>query len=277
MADRFVFTVTTGRSGTVWLADLLRRNLRDAAVFHERVGWNCFGVVTPDLSDFTTFNNAGNTPKVRDFWRRKFALDRAGPRRVHAEASHLLAKAGLLENLDLLTEGGATIEVILLRRDVLATVWSFHNRFDFVNNGLAWAFYLDAAWPNVIVDGRPFREFHAPGRALWYVIEMRARAAYYRQLMEGTPGIRFHAADLERLVEPAGAEALLRAMGFAQSPSVDCPPPRNEGGASFFGEEDRANLARLVARFAFDEEDLARRFIASGRRLAHGAPVRATG
>jgi len=38
VADRFVFTVTTGRSGTLWLAELLRRNLEDAVVFHERVG-----------------------------------------------------------------------------------------------------------------------------------------------------------------------------------------------------------------------------------------------
>lgn len=233
--------------------------------------------MTPDLSDFTTLNNAGNTPKVRDFWRRKFALDRAGPRRVHAEASHLLAKAGLLENLDLLTERGATIEVILLRRNVLATVWSFHNRFDFVSNGLAWAFYLDAAWPNTIVDGKPFLEFHTPGRALWYVIEMCARAAHYRQLMQGTRAVRFHTVDLERLVEPAGARKLLDVMDLAPSSPVDCPPPRNEGMTSFFGEQERESLARLVARFPFDEEDLARRFITSGRRLAHGAVARRPG
>ena len=86
MADRFVFTITTGRSGSAYLADLLGSNLQDATVFHERTGWLNFGVVTPDLSDFTVFNSIGNVEKVQAFWRRKLERDLAGPRRVHAEA-----------------------------------------------------------------------------------------------------------------------------------------------------------------------------------------------
>ncbi len=272
MAERFVFTITTGRSGTAYLAELLKTNLEDAAVFHERTGWLNFGVVTPDLSDFTVFNSAGNIAKVREFWKRKLGRDLATPQRVHAETSHLLAKAGLLENIDLLTDAGGQVEVIVLRRDVLATLWSFYNRFDFVNNGLAWAFYLDLAYPNVIVDGTPFRELGVAGRALWYIIEMRARGEYYRQLLAAQNGLRFHACSLDGIAEETGAREMFEAMDLAPSKAVICPPPRNEGAKPFFGEREREQLATLVGRFAFDEVDLARRFIDSGRRLAEGAP-----
>ena len=136
MADRFVFTITTGRSGTTYLAELLARNVPDSRVWHERTSFQSFGVDTPDLSHFTLFNSVGNVPKVQGFWRRKFARDRKTDRTVHGEASHLLAKAGLLENIGMLTNSGATVDVVILKRDVADTVWSFYNRFDLVNNGL---------------------------------------------------------------------------------------------------------------------------------------------
>jgi len=270
VADRFVFTITTGRSGSAYLAELLGTNLENAAVFHERTGWLNFGVVTPDLSDFTVFNSVGNVEKVQAFWRRKLERDLAGPRKVHAEASHLLAKAGLLENLGVLTDKGATVEIIVLQRDVLATLWSFYNRFDFVNNGLAWAFYLDIAYPNVIVDSTPFRPHGVAGRALWYIFEMRVRAAYYRHLMADHAGVRFHSVDLKEIAEPAGAQALFDAMELAPARPVACPPPRNETSQNFFGEREKEALAKLVARFAFDEEELGLAYFRSGRRLADG-------
>ena len=273
MVERYIFTVTTGRSGTAYLAELLARNLTDAAVFHERTGWSSFGVVTPDLSDFTLFNSVGNVEKVQTFWRRKFAHDGKGPKRIHAEASHLLAKAGLLENIGLLTGQGARVDVVLLRRDVAATVWSFYNRFDFVNNGLAWLFYLDLAYPNVIVSAQPFREHGVAGRALWYIVEMRVRAAYYRELLAGQPGLRFHDVGLDDIAQPAGARGLLTAMELAPPGEIDCPAPRNENPGTHFGPRDREALGRLTERFVFDADELARRFIASGRRLGDGPPT----
>lgn len=275
MAERFVFTITTGRSGSAYLAALLGENLEDAAVFHERTGWLNFGVVTPDLSDFTFFNSLGNVAKVQAFWKRKFRRDLAGPKRVHAEASHLLAKAGLLENIGLLTGKGATVEVVLLNRDVLATLWSFYNRFDFVNNGLAWAFYLDISYPNIIVNPEPFRAHGVAGRALWYIFEMRTRAAYYRRLMDGQDGVRFHAVDLAGIAEPDGARALLDGMELTPARPVVCPPPRNETAQNFFGDKEKDALTRLVSRFSFDEEELALAYIDSGRRLAEGPPRKA--
>ena len=43
----FVFTLTTGRSGTLYLAQLLFQNLPDAECYHEIVGWDRFGPGNP--------------------------------------------------------------------------------------------------------------------------------------------------------------------------------------------------------------------------------------
>ena len=68
---RFVFTLTPGRTGTAYLAQLLRANLPHAEVHHEILGYDAFGVDSPDLSHLMQFNSRGNTPHVQAFWRRK--------------------------------------------------------------------------------------------------------------------------------------------------------------------------------------------------------------
>ena len=110
MSKTFIFTVTTGRSGTGYLTRLLSENLVDAEVHHERLGYQAFGVDTPDASHFTLFNSVGNVVQVQDFWRQKLT-----------EISHFNAKAGLIENLGGLHEHG-DVHLIVLYRDPLATL-----------------------------------------------------------------------------------------------------------------------------------------------------------
>jgi hypothetical protein len=81
----FVFTMTTGRSGTLYPAQLLAQNLPDAECYHEIVGWDRFGVDTPDLSHMTLFNSQGNVEKVQAFWRSKLARIAATPRQLYVE------------------------------------------------------------------------------------------------------------------------------------------------------------------------------------------------
>jgi len=270
VAERFVFTITTGRSGTVYLAELLKANLDDASVWHERTGFQAFGVDTPDLSHFTLFNSVGNVPRVNAFWRQKFGRDLETPTAIHAEASHLLAKAGLFENIRILLRKGVSVDVVILKRDIAATLWSFYNRFDFVNNGLAWAFYLDAAYPNVIVNSKAFLEHGAAGKGLWYIFEMRARASYYSRLLADEPGLRFHTAHLEEISKPEGAAQLLAAMDMLPAGGVTCPSVRNAKPFEFFGEKDRERLRKLTERFAFDEDEVAEAFLRTRRRLGSG-------
>ncbi len=153
MADankQFIYTITTGRSGTTYLTELLKRNIADAEVYHERSSYTRLGIDSPDASHFTLFNSVGNVAQVRAFWQQKFERDAAGPSSCYAELSHPLSKAGLIENLDLL-EGRGVVHLILLKRDILEILWSFVNRFDFENNAFTWLFTLDPFYPNVIV------------------------------------------------------------------------------------------------------------------------------
>ncbi len=129
-----LFTVTTGRSGTAYLAELLRANLPQAEVHHEILRYDAWGVDTPDLSDLAQFNAFGSTAKVQDFWRQKLGRIAAKPVAFYAETSHILAKAGLIENLAPLA-ARAQVVIILLRRDLLKTISSFQARGDFLNKG----------------------------------------------------------------------------------------------------------------------------------------------
>tara|TARA_B100000676_G_scaffold283271_1_gene309876 strand:+ start:9763 stop:10599 length:837 start_codon:yes stop_codon:yes gene_type:complete len=272
VARRFVFTITTGRSGTAYLAELFKQNLTDAAVWHERTGFTTFGVDAPDLSHFTLFNSRGNVSRVNEFWRGKFDRDLQTPTTIHAETSHLLAKAGLLENIEMLLAKGGQIEVVVLKRDVFDTLWSFYNRFDFVKNGLAWAFYLDAAYPNVIFDSEPFLEHGAAGKALWYIFEMRARGTDDRRLLDDQHGVRFHEANLEDIADVDAGQTLLTDMYMLPARGVTCPAARNTIPFQFFGEDERKKLRRFCDQFSFEEEAAASAaaFLERGRRLGEG-------
>lgn len=270
MADankQFIYTITTGRSGTAYLTELLKRNIADAEVYHERWSYTRFGIDTPDASHFTLFNSVGNVAKVRAFWQQKFERDAAGPRSCYAELSHPLPKAGLIENLDLL-RGRGVVHLIVLKRDILEILWSFMNRFDFENNAFTWLFTLDPSYPNVIVRSEPLRKYGAMGIALWYIVEMFTRAEYYRLLLSGTPDVLVHDASLDEIAGAEGAAELLDRLGVArQDNEVRLPDRKNETKSWFFGEAKHAEAKKLVNALKFDPVTMARKYYESGRRL----------
>lgn len=267
----FVFTATTGRSGTTYLGELLRANLSDASVYHERAGYLAFGVDSPDASHFTLFNSAGNVAPVQEFWRRKTARVLAETASWYIETSHLLLKAGLLENITPLTDSGK-VTVIVLRRNIADTVISFVERHDFVNPGFTWLWTLDWNYPNKIVDPKLLFRHGAAGAALWYVVEMQARAEYYKLLLEGAPNLRFVNAALEDIAISAGADQLLSTLTGRAVKDAVVPGRANELRSHRLSEAARDNLHGLVRRTNFDPAALARVFFESGRRLGSGNP-----
>ena len=162
---RFVFTIAPGRCGTRFLSSLLERNLPAAEVHHERIGYRSFGVHTPDASHFTLFNSVGNVSAVREFWSRKLTALRYGNQPHYVETSHFLAKAGLVENLDLLGDE-PEVHLIVLRRELFALAWSLANRMDFANFGFTWLFALDPRYPRIIVDPSPLDRFGMLGHCV---------------------------------------------------------------------------------------------------------------
>jgi len=247
-ARNFIFTLTTGRSGTRYLATLLRQNLPDAECHHEIHGWDRFGVDTPDVSHMTLFNSQGNVEKVRAFWRSKLQRIAATPRRFYVETSHLLMKAGLVENLAPLTAEG-TVHLIALERDPYATIVSFRNRFDFLGKASCWLWYLDPEYPRNLVPSQALVAHSLNGLCLWYILEVRARIARYEKLLSGEPRVVFHRVSLEELRSAQGVARLLQALGVAADPAnVRVPAPENVGRFLVkIDSAEQAAIRRLIA------------------------------
>ena len=268
MSRRLLYSISTGRCGTMFLANLIRANLREetAVVHHERLGFLNFGVHTPDLSHMTTFNAVGNVTHIREFWQRKLAYDQAESVPAYIEMSHVLAKAGLLENLDLIDKNRA-VDIVVLTRPIEDIVWSFVNHFDFAGYGFMWPFTLDPNYPNTILKLRP--EHLSPVRiAHWYVCEMWTRAAYYEQLLRDTPNLRFHRISLTDIADERGADAFIgRLFPDERSTSFVMPPKANETRSPYFPPAIRDEVQRICRDIPVDFGRIAAEFIRAGKRL----------
>ena len=95
----FVFTLTAGRTGSLFLAQLFHDHFPGAACFHEHLSYESFGLDTPDLSTLLLFNSVGNVPRVREFWKNKVKRMLNVNSSMYVETSHVLIKAGLVENI----------------------------------------------------------------------------------------------------------------------------------------------------------------------------------
>jgi len=254
----FVFTMSAGRTGTAYLADLLRRNVEGAETHHEILGWDRFGVDTPDVSHMTLYNSAGNHPKVQAFWQDKLGRIAAGPAQVYVETSHLLMKAGLVENLAPLVAAG-TVHLVALERDLYPTVISYRNRFDFLNKGMWWMWYLDPDYPRNILRAPKLLEAGLNGLCLWYIFEIQARSRFYAKVLAGQPRIRCHSVRLEEIAKADGAARLLSALDLpGTTPRVDLPPPKNEGKRRIdWGREEEDRIRALIRDCGVDPEAVA--------------------
>ena len=263
-----IYTLTPGRSGTVYLAELLKQNLPDALVYHERTGFPHFGVNTPDASHATTFNHVGNVNLVKEFWRNKLARDAMENPRWFVEISHHLAKAGLIENLDALT-GHRNTKLIFLRRDPFKVAWSYINRFEFINNGYTWLFSLDPAYPRRIVDSTEYCKQGVFGRSIWYVNEVYARQAYYQKLLATAESVSVYPVHLENIVEPAGAANFITNLtGIKFEPqTINLPSPQNAAPQIFFDDNVKQNVKALLDNLWQDPESAGADYFNAGHRL----------
>ncbi|HHO53005.1 MAG TPA: hypothetical protein ENK18_19540 [Deltaproteobacteria bacterium] len=263
---KLIFTLTAGRTGTGFLAQLLQANLPDAVVHHEHLGWRAFGLDTPDLSHLLRFNNEGFTEPVRAFWQRKLSriLELDVP--CYAETSHILMKAGLVEALSMLP-AGHEVHLIAQRRDWIQTLASYHRRFDLVNLGNRYLWYLDPGYQRRLVDPEPFLELGLHGLRLWYLLEIEVRSAWYR-LRSRPPSapITVHQTWLEQVTTRSGARELLSALG-APPGAIELPPKVNAGqGGIPVTESLLRQLSELVAQLGdFEPDSAARPLLHDGR------------
>lgn len=263
---KLVFSLSAGRTGTAFLAELIARNIPAAEVHHERIGYDDFGFENPDLSHMLLFNSRGNVGEVQRFWDQKLRRILAGEAEVYVETAHALMKAGLVENSVRVCQGH-DLHFVRLRRAAVPTLLSYERRGDFMNKSSQWLWYLDDQYPRSLVKSDAFRQFGLHGLALWYLLEVEFRAAYYKELYSTASGVHFHEADIDELNEEAAATALLDEIfggelgGFVIIPgktnaSPETTPPEPE--------TIRALEKLVTAAEKLDPLALAREYVSEG-------------
>ena len=264
MPKKYIFTLSTGRSGTAFLASLLEANLESVESHHEMLNFSSFD--TPEISTYTLFNSKGNISKVKNFWKKKFGKIKKCKNNYYVETSHLLAKAGLLENIDILTKD-SVVDIIILKRNILDTIQSFYNRNDFANLGNTWLWYLDPKYPKNIVPSGFLTSSGINGLRFWYILEIRARAYYYKTLFKKNKKVNFHEVDLERLSDRKKIKQLLNSLGQKiETRKVVITPKTNE---SVFVQplktRDVDMLKNFIKNHEKDSIKYAKKYIKSGK------------
>jgi len=247
MSDR-IFTISTGRSGTAWLADFFKENLKpdiEADVYHEGNLYLEFGTFRPGIRHLHEYNFIGNTERVRNFWKQKFSSDKYSDDKPAVETSHINAKAGLIENLDLLQEHEVTI--IHLKRDPVKTALSFQKRYDFANIGNKWIWYLDPEYKRNVVPYEHFKSLNYHGQLAWYICEMRARAKVLSDHYLKDKH-RYLEVDLEEITTPTGAKDLVQHFGFLKQEDVVIPEKINTTQSNQIGEKDKQQLSYIISK-----------------------------
>lgn len=220
---KFIFTVTTGRSGTAYLAELIARNREDCFCTHEILDPQAWGLLTPEVSQMMAYNHQKENPITDAFWKIKAQWTASNiEQSVYVETSHVLAKAGLVENLHRFRAFGEVI-LIFLHRSKEAVVESMYRRGDYACIGNMWLWLLDPKYPNNILEPK---DLSRRGLCSWYVDEMEARARAFRQELLPT-GQRIIEVSLDDIIHPPGAVKLFQAL-FGETPQrMEIPEPQN--------------------------------------------------
>ena len=265
MAKKYIFTITPGRTGTLFLAEFLIRNLPKCEVYHEILGYDSFGVDSPDLSTLTLFNSQGNIDQVKKFWKQKLTRIKTVKADYYAETSHILAKAGLMENIKYLGKD-AEVHFIILDRDIMKIMESLHARFDFLNIGDIWLWFLDPQYPIKVLDSIPFNYLGVHGARLWYIYEIRARSEYYKLKFKDKKNIFFHKVNVGSLNTTKGAKAFLSELGVKRNNSEIIIPPKlnvTEGKQAVIDKKTLEAIKKEMKK-PYDPKALAKEYIELG-------------
>jgi hypothetical protein len=180
---RLIFTVTTGRSGTGYLAHILK----------------CLPGVTSLLRAVQN-----NPDHAYAFWiEEKLPAIISTPHSIYIETSHLCCK-GFLEPL---MELGVTPDIIILSRPHRAVALShYHLNCIPGRTPLAQQFILNPNDPAVppLPDWKSFSDYQL---CYWYCLEIERRAAQYRDLFR-TTGSRVVDISLQELTQTTGFQRL---------------------------------------------------------------------
>lgn len=235
-----IFTLTGGRTGTAWLANLIRENTGEPCL-HEALDVNGFCTHTPCTKTLRWFNTHGYGGPVEQFWAEKMAVVAESPNWF--ETSHLLGKAGLCEHLTRFKALRDETKIIVLRRNLVKQCASYIFRGDFSHVANIWQFFLDRTYTNNLVSfdevQRVASDFAYP---IWYALEIEARQQFYVKRYGGD--LTFISVRLEDLINENGAINLLSQLGLAGRPVL--PDAANQGAT--VGNELRQEVERTIEK-----------------------------
>ncbi len=208
-----VFTVTSGRTGTAYLAECFRYNApADWQVEHEGPFFGGFGTFRPDISHLHAYNFNTHSDTIRNFWKRKLTH----LPKNYVETSHINCKAGLIENLDLLDD---RVVVIHLRRNIRDVFFSMAARGSMINKSDMWMWHLDPEYPMNLTAREVFAD-DMLGNIAWYLLEMETRS----QKMYDQCRCEWLEVQLEKIISPSGLALLLEYFDIAHKVT---PPNTN--------------------------------------------------
>ena len=237
---KYIFTFTTGRTGTAYLAEMLGQNLPNCFAVHERNRFGDYGVHTPDISHLHEFNCNGNTEYIKQFWKRKIEnMPKLPEQEYHVETSHILTKAGLMENLDMLD---GEVHIIIAERDFMDLMQSFHSRLDLLDIGNMWLWYLDPEYTRNLINFGPYEHVPGFGHRAWYIKETFARAEKYEK--EGKA--IFHHINTKNLSDEDTLKKLLKDISGEEPEEVHIPPPANVNPDQIPHTEEEIELIKTL-------------------------------
>jgi hypothetical protein len=174
---RLVLTVTTGRTGTSYLRNLLR-DLPELRCLHE-----------PVPSFVEVLRAAQRDPAVAEaFWlEKKLPFIRAQPGSIYFETGHLACK-GFIEPL---LAHDIVPDLVILQRDKIKVATSLYLLDTVPARSDSGLLYLLAPDDPGVTTIEGWRDLHDWALCYWYCLEIERRAAVYKQAVEGLGGRTF--------------------------------------------------------------------------------------
>ncbi|HVI50259.1 MAG TPA: hypothetical protein VM661_03520 [Candidatus Sulfotelmatobacter sp.] len=200
-----IFTVTSGRSGTLYLSELLK-SIPGVASFHE-----------PE-PDFTVFmRRAQVDPFIAyPFWLQfKLPMIQQHPEKIYVETSHLLCK-GFLEPL---LRMSLRPSLIFLRRNPRQVAWSFLLRSTIPGRTTTGIQHLlDPRDLNVLplINWQNATNYQL---CFWYALEMEKRYLHYAT-MAANMGLATTDVTCDELNDFGQFQRLLRDLGLPEPPGM---------------------------------------------------------
>jgi hypothetical protein len=184
---RFIFTATTGRSGTLTLSELFS-TIPECAAFHEP-----YPIMNAEVLRAASYGDQAHVDRVYNRVKSINILRAALGRRYYLEANHLLVKTFLGQAY---REFGRRMAVIHLVRAPVEVAMSIYCLQHLPGTEMGDTWWLDYRAPSNIIQMVPELEeggeFRNPFfRGLWYWYELELRFAAWRVRLPELKVVRF--------------------------------------------------------------------------------------